>query len=341
MNQKVNEVLAEQPIVIDNLADGRLTYKQLRVDGTIEVELSKVADPDSTRVELQMFPPGGSPIPDSPVFVVASKDKATEPGGVWTFPLSFTVDVSRLADRFDAAGNYVGWELAFVVYEPSGNPDTSNPHTLIFVDLTAPWQRQPGAGNRTGTRPPALLPSTPPVPSVINDAWLNDPANAGGLNLVISTTYTKFEAGLDQATVYISEQTNYPAMRAETPAYAGPLNAGGVVNVPLTFLRGLSDGRFYYAYDLQDAPGNISNNSQINLLFQVVRAPAPLLNVPRIPVTGADGRTPITLSTVGAPPPSRAVIEIDIHSTWLPGDRIIPYMQAVGTTNLVDRKSVV
>jgi hypothetical protein len=337
MNKQVNGdgVLAEQPIVIDNLADGRLTYKQLKEDGTIEVELSTVADIDSTRVELQMFPPGGAPIPESPVFVVASKDKATETGGVWTFPLSFTVDVSRLADRFDAAGNYVGWELAFVVYEPSGNPDTSNPHTLIFVDLTAPWQRQPGTGNRTGARPPALLPSTPPVPAIINDAWLNDSANAGGLNLVISTAYTKFETGLDRATVYISEQTNYPAMRAETAAYDGPLNATRIVNVPLTFLRGLTDGRHYCAYDLQDAPGNISNNSQINFMFQVQRAPAPVLDVPRIPVTGADGRTPITLSTVGAPPPSRAVMEIDIHSTWLQGDRIIPYMQAVGSTNLV------
>ncbi|MEB0045272.1 MULTISPECIES: hypothetical protein [unclassified Pseudomonas] len=337
MNQKLNDigVLAEQPQVIGNLADGRLTYKQLREDGTIEVTLSNIADDDSTRVELQMFAIGGSPIPESELFVVASKDKATEPGGVWSFPLVFTVDVRGLFDVFDAAGNYVGRELAFVVYEPSGNPDTSSPHAVIFVDLTAPWQRQPGTGNRTGARPPPRLASTPPVPTVINDAWLNDPANAGGLNLVLSTAYTKFEAGVDQATVYISRQTTYSLMRAETPAYAGPLNAGGIVNVPLAFLRLLIDGNHFIAYDLRDGPGNISNNSLITPVFQVTKAPAPVLGLPRIPVTGTDGNTPIMLSTVGAPPPSRAVMEIDIHGTWLPGDRIIPYMQSVNTSNQV------
>ncbi|MEB0055168.1 hypothetical protein QN402_32440, partial [Pseudomonas sp. FG1] len=75
--------------------------------------------------------------------------------------------------------------------------------------------------------------------------------------------YTKFEAGVDQATVYISRQTTYSLMRAETPAYAGPLNAGGIVNVPLAFLRLLIDGNHFIAYDLRDGPGNISNNSLI------------------------------------------------------------------------------
>lgn len=337
MNQKVDDsgVLAEPPIVIGNLADGRLTYKQLRVDGTIEVTISTVADPDSLRIELQMFPPGAFPVPGAPNFVVAAKEKDKEPGGVWTFPLSFTVDVSALRDRFSATGAYVEWELAFVVYDSFGNDDTSNPHTSIFVDLTAPYQTQPGNGNRTGGRPPALRPSTPPVPATIDDAWLNDPTNINGLNLVIPTAYTRFEEGKDKAAVYISRLTTFPLMRTEQPAYSGTLPALGVVNVSLTFLSGLPDGRYYYAYELEDAPGNISNNSLITPIFQVVRAPAPVLNPPRIPVTGADGRTPITLRTVNDPAPSRAVMEIDVHGTWLPTDRIIPYMQAVGSQNPV------
>lgn len=337
MNQKLNDigVLAEPAVIVGNLPDGRLTYKQLREDGTMEVTLSGIADMDSTRVELQMFGAGGTPIPDAPVFVVASRDRANEPGGVWRFPLTFTVNVRTLFDRFHIAGDYVGMELAFVVYEPSGNPDTSAPHTVFFVDLTAPWQQQPGGGNRTGTRPPRLLPSTPPVPQIIDDAWLGDPANAGGLNLVLSTAYTKFEAGQDHVHFFISLQANYPAMRAETPAFEGPLNAGGIINVPLTFLLGLTDGTYFYSYDLEDAPGNISNNSQINPLFQIVRAPAPILELPRIPVTGADGLIPISLSTVNGPQTTRAVMEIRIHDTWLTGDRIRPFLMAVDGTNML------
>lgn len=329
MNQKVNDsgVLAVPVIVIDNLADGRLTYKQLREDGTIEVELSTLADPDSLRVEVQMFPPGAFPVPYNPIFVVATKEKTTEPGGVWTFPLRFTVNVRGLVDQFDPAGNYKEWQLAFVAYDQYDNFDTSTQNTPIFIDLTAPWQTQPGPGNHRGIQPPIL--ATPPTPTVIDDAWLADPTNAGGLNLAFNVSYPKFEAGLDQARFYLSTRTNFPAMQDETEAFSGPISAGGTFNVPLTFLQGLPEGRYFYAYELEDAPGNISRNSQIYPTFQVRRAPAPQLDVPRIPITGTDGRTPITLATVAGS--SLAVMEIDVHTSWLATDRIIPYMQAVGS----------
>jgi hypothetical protein len=217
--------------------------------------------------------------------------------------------------------------LAFHIFDFFGNSDTSSPFTEILVDLTAPYQRQPGGPNGTGTRP-TLLTLGATVPAIIDDAWLNDPANAGGLSLTIPTAYQKFEADNDKVNFYISTQTTFPLMQGEEAAVKDfPLPVGGVINVPLAFLIAQNEGTYYYSYNLTDLPGNISNNAAITTMFRRVKTPAPDLDVPSIPVTGATCRTPITFSTVD-PAPTRAIMEVRFPGNSLPGDRIIPFIRS-------------
>jgi hypothetical protein len=317
-------VLAEPPQIVDQLSDGRLTYKQLKEDGIVKVLLTEIEDASGDggeTVELHRVLPGTLPVDHDPGTLVGAKSK---PAGGWVFPIEFDVDTTNLLDRFNAAGDYAQYDFVFLIYDLFDNPDTSS-SLEVLVDLTAPYQPQPGRGNGTGTRP-ALLTLGGTVPAEINDAWLNDPANAGGLDLTIPTGYTKFEAGLDTVKFYISQQTTFALMQGEDEAFSGPLVAGGIIKVELDFLRALPEGTYYYSYNLTDKPGNISNNAAITNMFRRVVAPAPVLNVPHIPVTGAGGGTPITLPTVK--PPSKTIMEISYTaaSNWLPGDRIIPFI---------------
>lgn len=323
-------VLADPPVIVGQLPDGRLTYKQLREDRTIQIQLAEIEDSSGDggeRVALHRVPAGELPVDGDPATLVEEKSK---PAGGWTFPIVFNVPTTQLVDRFNVAGDYARYDFIFLIYDSFDNPDTS-PATVALVDLTAPYQRQPGGGNGTGPRPTLLtLGST--VPAEINDAWLNDPANAGGLTLTIPTSYTKYEPGVDKVTFCISQQTTFALMLGETPAFKGLLPAGGTINISRDSLRSLPDGTYYYAYDLEDGPGNISNNSAITNLFRRVSAPAPVLAAPQIPVTGADGRTPINFTTV-APPPSKTIMEIRYTpaSNWLSGDRIIPVISSDGS----------
>jgi hypothetical protein len=317
-------VLAEPPQIVDQLPDGRLTYKQLKEDRIVKVLLTEIEDASGDGgawVELHRVPHGTDPVASDPATLVGTKSK---PAGGWVFPIEFDAPTTDLVDRFNVAGDYAPYYFVFLIFDAFDNPDTSSP-LEVLVDLTAPYQPQPGRGNGTGTRP-TLLTLGGTVPAEINDAWLNDPANAGGLNLTIPTAYTKFEAGLDVVKFYISQQTTFALMQGETEAFSGPLVAGGIINIPLDFLRPLPEGTYYYSYNLTDEPGNISNNAAITNLLRRVVAPAPIMDVPHIPITGAGGGTPITLRTVA--PPSKAIMEISYTaaSNWLPGDRIIPFI---------------
>lgn len=345
MNMQVKTdggVLALPPTIVDQLPDKRLTYKQLREDRIIKVRLADIDDksPDGgAKVELHLFPKGVIPVEFDPTYVVGTKLKADQVGGDWTFPIEFDVPVTSLIERFDINGEYTPYELAFIIYDTFDNSDTSGPFAEALVDLTAPYQRQPGGPNGTGTRP-TLLTLGATVPAVIDDAWLTDPANAGGLNLTIPTAYQKFEAGNDKVNFYISTQTTFSLMQgvgAAVPDF--PLPTGGAINVPLAYLTALNEGTYYYSYNLTDLPGNISNNAAITTMFRRVKTPAPVLEAPTIPVTGASGRTPITFSTVH-PAPTKAIMEIDFPLNSFPGDRIIPYItsdQAGAPINLPEQ----
>ncbi|WP_460145888.1 hypothetical protein [Pseudomonas sp. S2_A02] len=327
MQVKIGGILALPPTIVGKLADDRLTYKQLREDRIVKVQLADIDDKSpegGAKVELHVFPKGVIPVEFDPTYVVGTKLKVDQTGGDWTFPIEFDVPADKFVEKFDASGEYTPYECAFIIYDAFDNSDTSGPFAQALVDLTAPYQRQPGGPNGTGTRP-TLLTLGGTVPAVIDDTWLNDPANAAGLNLTIPTAYTKFEAGQDQAAFYISTQTTFPLMQAETVAFSGPLPAGGVINIPLAFLTALNEGTYFYSYNLTDLPGNISNNANITTLFKRVKTPAPELDIPRIPVTGTIGRIPITFSTV-EPAPTRAIMQIDFPLNSLPGDRIIPYI---------------
>ncbi|WP_420231522.1 hypothetical protein ACN079_20030 [Pseudomonas sp. ABY48] len=326
MQVKSGGVLAEPPVIVGQLPDNRLTYQQLKVDGTIEVQLASIADQSpegGAKVELHLFPKGEEPIEHDPTYVIATQLKADQSGGDWTFPIKFQVPTDGFKDVFSSTGEYNAYELAFIVYDDFGNADTSGPFTEALIDLTAPYQRQPGTGNGTGTRP-SLLTLDAAFPAVIDDAWLADPANSAGLTLTIPNAYQKFEANNDQVKFYISTQTTFGLMQGETPAYSGPVPATGIVNIPLAFLEALNEGVHYYSYNLTDLPGNVSNNAAITLLFNRVKAPKPVLDVPRIPVTNG-GAVPITFATV-RPSPSLAIMEIDHPLHSIPGDRIIPYL---------------
>lgn len=331
MNMQVKSgrsVLALPPVVVDNLPDGRLTYKQLIEERHFKVELTEIDDmsPDGgARVELHLFPKGTIPVEFDPTFVVATKLRADEPGGDWTFPIVFDVDIpANVREVFHVDGDYTSYELAFFIYDFFENVDTSTTFAEILLDQTAPYQRQPGGPNGTGNRP-ALLTLGPGVPAVIDEAWLSDPANAAGLNFTIPTAYQKFEATKDKVNFYISTKTTFSLMQGEGPAVGDfPLPATGIINVPLSYLRDLSDGVYFYAYNLTDEPGNISNNSAITNLFRRVKAPAPVLDLPRIPVTGPNGSIPISLVTLADP--TKAIMEIDFPLNSLPGDRIVPHL---------------
>ncbi|MFJ2280306.1 hypothetical protein ACIOUG_04125 [Pseudomonas sp. NPDC087803] len=331
MNMQFNDagILALTPVIEGQLPDGRLTYKQLKEDQRLTVTLATVPDqgPEGAqRIDLHVVPKG-TPISEfDPTYVVVSKLRADQPGGDWSYPIVFDTPVTSFIERFSSTGEYTEYEAAVVIFDIYENTDTSAPHAIVLVDLTAPYQRQPGGPNGTGNRPP-LLTLGATVPAIINDAWLNDPANAGGLNLEIPHAYQKFEPGLDQCYFCISQLTTFTLMLGETPAFDGPLPADGIINIPLSFLSGLTEGTYYYSYNLTDAPGNISNNAAITTLFQRVITPAPILAAPRIPVTGADGRISINLTTVN-PPPSKAIMEIDFPVNSIPGDRIIPYLMS-------------
>lgn len=332
MNMPFNNagsVLAVPPTIVDQLPDRRLTHKQLKEDRLIKVELSDVADKSdegAARIDLHVFPKGTVINEFDPTFIVATKLKVDQSGGDWTFPVTFDVPVDTLVEKFHAAGDYTEYEFAFVIIDMPGNVDTSSPYALALVDRTAPYQRQPGGPNGTGNRPTLLTLGTT-VPAIINDAWLNDPANAGGLSLVIPHAYQKFEADNDVVNFYISQLTTFTLMQGETPAFSGPLPADGIINIPLSFLQNLAEGTYYYSYNLTDLPGNISNNAAITTLFQRVVTPAPILGVPRIPVTGPTGAIAINLTTVN-PPPSQVIMEIDHPTNSIPGDRIIPYISS-------------
>lgn len=331
MNMQVKTgggVLALPPTIVDQLPDNRLTFKQLREDRIIKVRLADIDDKSpegGAKVELHLFPKGVVPVEFDPQYVVATRFKADQAGGDWDFPIEFDVPVTTLIERFDLNGEYTPYELAFIIYDAFDNSDTSGPFAEALVDLTAPYQRQPGGPNGTGTRP-TLLTLGATVPAVIDDAWLNDAANAGGLNLTIPTAYQKFEAGNDKVTLYISTQTTFSLMQGEEAAVKDfPLPVGGVINVPLAFLIALHEGTHYYSYNLTDLPGNISNNALITTMFRRVKTPAPVLDPPTIPVTGTTGRTPITFLTVH-PAPTKAIMEIVFPLNSLPRDRIIPYI---------------
>jgi hypothetical protein len=317
-------VLAEPPQIVDQLPDGRLTYKQLKEDGIVKVRLTAIDDASGeggAKVELHKVLRGADPVASDPATLVETKSK---PAGGWVFPIEFDAPTTGLVDRFNVAGDYAPYYFVFLIFDAFENPDTSSPLEAL-VDLTAPWQSQPGRGNGTGPRPP-LLTLGGTVPAEINDAWLNDSANTGGLDLTIPTGFTKFEAGLDSVKFYISRHTTFALMQGEDEAFSGALVAGGIINVTLDFLRALPEGTYYYSYNLTDLPGNISNNAAITSMFRRVVAPAPVLDVPHIPVT--DGNTPITLTTVA--PPSKTIMEISYTaaSNWLPGDRIIPFIMS-------------
>ncbi|CAH0270435.1 hypothetical protein [Pseudomonas brassicacearum] len=340
MNMKVKSgggVLAESPVIIGQLADGRLTYQQLKVDKLIKVRLPNIDDKvkGGARIELKVFPRGALPDPQpyDPAYLVAVKERNNQPGDVWTFPIEFDVPTDTLVDVNHLNGDYAPYEMAFILEDDDGNVDSSDTYTDVLVDLTAPYQRQPGPGNGEGTpRPTAVI----PVVTTIDDAWLADPANTNGLDIVIPHAYTKFEAGNDSVNFYISKATTFKLMQAETPAFSDPLLATGIINIPLTFLEGLDDGTYYYSYNLTDLPGNISNHAAVTFFFNRVKAPAPILGVPRIPVT--NGGVPITFSTV-APPGTRAIMEIDPPLHALGGDQIIPYINSTerGTTALPEQ----
>jgi hypothetical protein len=325
---KSGEVLAEEPVVVDLLPDNRLTYKQLKEDRNIKVRLTGIdsTDPDSgAKVELYILPEGEDVVEGDYTYLVATKEKSQQPGGDWSFPVEFDLDTSGLGleDVHDLAGEYNPYNFAFVIYDAFDNVDTSA-YTPVLVDLTAPYQRQPGTGNGTGVRPYRLtLDAT--VPSIVDDAWLSDPANAGGLSLTIPHAYQKFEADNDKVNFYISTQTTFSLMQGEPPAFTGAVPATGIINIPLAFLRALDEGTYYYSYNLTDLPGNISNNANITLLFQRVKTAAPVLHPPKIPVTNG-GQLPINFSLVTEPPTTRVIMEIDIPDNALPGDRIIPYL---------------
>ncbi|MGE7962986.1 hypothetical protein ACQKPC_11505 [Pseudomonas sp. NPDC089918] len=324
--------LAEPPKIVDQLADGRLTYKQLKEDRIVKFQLTEIEDASGdggARVELhKLFLRGLDPVPYDPITLVGTKSK---PAGGWGFPIEFDVPTTALVDVFDEEGEYAPYYFVFLIFDIFDNPDTSSP-LEVLVDLTAPWQSQPGRGNVTGPRPP-LLTLGGTVPVEINDAWLNDPANAGGLDLTIPTGYKKFEAGLDSVNFYISQQTTFALMQGETEAFSGPLVAGGIINVKLDFLRALPEGTYYYSYNLTDLPGNISNNAAITNMFRRFVAPKPVLNVPKIPLP--EGVTSITLPTVKSP--SKTIMEISYTaaSNWLPGDRIIPYIRNTVTQDQI------
>jgi hypothetical protein len=349
MNVKANMgggILAVAPVIDGLTADGRFTYEQLRVAKTFAVQLTTITDPDSKSVELHFFTDATLPV--GPGFVDGDKSSRVgnpkllvdQPGGVWPANIEFTVSLddrvgdradsptlgALMVDRFHISGDYAPYYFGFAVYDFFDNPDTTPVADFArpLVDLTASYQAQPGRGNGIGTRP--ALATVPNV--IINEAWLADPANAGGLNVTVPTAFTRFEAGVDIINFYISMRTTFSLMQSEPPAFSGVLPTGGIINIPLAFLLGLPEGTHYYAYNLRDLPGNISNNSAITSMFQVVKAPAPVLAAPRIPVTGADGLTPITFATVRDPAPSRAVMEIDFPLNSLPGDRIVPHLSS-------------
>jgi len=329
MQVKSGDVLALPPTIVGVLPDGRIPYQQLKVDRRVTFRLADVDDktPEGAhRIQLHLHPKGIKPVPSDPTWVVLELLKANQPAADWTFPIDFDVTgaaLDRLVDRFDMNGEYAEYGATFIIYDAHTNDDISDPPLEFKVDLTGPYQRQPGTGNGTGPRP-ALISQTG-LPTRIDDAWLADPANAGGLDLPIPTGYTKFEALTDRVSIYVSTQTTFTGMQGDVNGASVvdfPLPVGGVINIPLADLQALRDGSYFYSYNLKDAPGNISNNSAITLLFSRVSAPAPVLGVPRIPVTGPNGQTPITLGTSAFP--TKAVMEVDFPLNGLPGDRIVP-----------------
>ncbi|WP_259698461.1 hypothetical protein [Pseudomonas brassicacearum] len=324
MNMQVKTgggILALPPTIVGQLPGGRLTHQQLRVDRQITVQLADIDDksPDgAAKIELHSFPKGVTPVEFDPTYVVLTLLKADQPGGDWTFPIDFVFATTTLIDKFDINGDYAAYGMAFIIYDAFDNVDTSSPFAEALVDLTAPWQQQPGRGNGTGARPPSV-PLTD-VPAVIDDAWLNDPANAGGLNLTIPTAYTKFEAGNDKVNFYLSLQTTFPLMQGEGAAVADfPLPVGGQINIPLAYLKDLAEGSYFSSYIVSDLPGNISNNASITNVFRRVKTPAPVLEAPTIL-----GRTPITFVSLTAP--NKVTVEVKRPLNSLVGDRIIPYI---------------
>ncbi|MHA3737332.1 hypothetical protein ACXR0M_16920 [Pseudomonas sp. Eth.TT006] len=333
MNMQVKTgggALALPPTIVDQLPDGRLTYQQLKVDRKVTFQLADVDDKTPSgahRIQLLVYPEGYTPIEFDPTYVVMELLKADQPGGDWTFPVNFDLigaAIALLVDKFHAAGAYNKYGAAFIIYDEFDNADTSQSALDFLVDLTAPCQRQPGTGNGTGNRPPLI--NLTGLPIVIDDAWLNDPANAGGYNFTLPTGWANFEPGLDRFNFYASLLTTFTGMQGEGAVIAdAPVPADGVFNIPLTVLRALKDGPYFYSYNLKDAPGNISNNSAITLLFNRVSAPAPVLGVPRIPVTGTNGQTPITFASF-RPDPNAVVMEIDFPLHSLEKDRILPHI---------------
>jgi hypothetical protein len=339
MNMQVKTgggILALPPTIVGQLPDGRLTYQQLKVDKQITVQLADVDDKGpngSVKIELHVFPKGANPDLNEPTYVVLTKFKDEQPGGDWTFPIDFVIDTTALIDRFDTNGEYAPYEMAFIIYDFFENPDSSLLAEFL-VDLTAPYQPQPGRGNGTGTRPTSV--ALTGVPAVIDDAWLSEPANAGGLNLTIPTGYRKFEAGNDKANFYLSVQTTFPLMQGEGAAVSDfPLPVGGVINIPLTYLSALAEGAYFSSYNLTDLAGNISNNANITNAFRRVKTPAPVLAPPTIL-----GRTPITFVSLTAP--NKVTIEVLRPLHWLPLDRIILYITSdkAGAPILVAEQSI-
>jgi hypothetical protein len=330
MQVKTGGALALPPTIVGLVAGDRLTYQQMEVDRKVVFQLADVDDKTPSgahRIELLVYPAGYTPVEFDPTYVVMTQLKASQPGGDWSFPVDFELTgpaLNTLVDKFDPAGEYAEYGAAFIIYDEFDNPDLSQPTLRLFRDRTAPWQRQPGTGNGTGNRPPLV--SQTGLPTVIDDNWLNDPNNAGGLNITLSTAWTKFEAGIDRVNFFISQLTTFTGMQGEGAIVADfPVPASGVINIPLSALQALKDGAYFYSYNLKDAPGNISNNSAITLLFNRVSAPAPVLGIPRIPVTGTNGQTPITFASF-RPDPDAVVMEIDFPLHSLEKDRILPHI---------------
>lgn len=243
-------------------------------------------------------------------------------------PLSFELPTSKIPELTTPA-DPTKYTVDFEVFDGDSNVDHSTAPTSLSVDLTPPWETKlPFARGR----PPVVTFVNAPANGVLDRAWFT--ANPGGLQCTADVSYA-FRDLADTFRFYMSPRSVDSSTL--TPVFEGAVPASGAFTVLADKLTALGNTTLFWINTVEDRVGNRSIDSIPFRYLEVRLPPAPTLFAPTLPVTGVDGRLPITLANYN---PIGTQVSVDIRrpTNGDVGDILTVSLggRVLGTVDIVD-----